>query len=155
MHANRNFQKNMQLDGSSVTAAKEDPAMSIDAPVDRGVTYELCAGIVDKNLPLPTIIRQEILEECGYDVPEENLQRITSCRNGVGTSGSVQTMFFAEVTDAMQVNSGGGNPNEGEQIEVVYVPLSRSREFVFDETKEKPAGLLFAFMWFFDKFKVQ
>lgn len=46
-----------------------------------GVTYELCAGLVDKpNLSLEEIARQEVLEECGYDVPASKLKRITSYR---------------------------------------------------------------------------
>ena len=40
---------------------------------------------------------------------------------------------------------------DGENIEPVYVPLERAREFMFDETKTKATGLLFAFMWFFDR----
>lgn len=46
-----------------------------------GVTYELCAGLVDKpDLSLEEIARQEILEECGYDVPVSKLRKITSYR---------------------------------------------------------------------------
>lgn len=50
-------------------------------PASAGVTYELCAGLVDKpNLSLEEIARQEVLEECGYDVPASKLKRITSYR---------------------------------------------------------------------------
>ena len=50
-------------------------------PASAGVTYELCAGLVDKpNLSLEEIARQEVLEECGYDVPVAKLRRITSYR---------------------------------------------------------------------------
>ncbi|CAF88749.1 unnamed protein product, partial [Tetraodon nigroviridis] len=35
-------------------------------PASAGVTYELCAGLVDKpDLSLEEIARQEVLEECG------------------------------------------------------------------------------------------
>jgi UDP-sugar diphosphatase len=34
-----------------------------------GYTYELCAGIVDKDKSLVEIAHEEILEECGYHVP--------------------------------------------------------------------------------------
>lgn len=51
-------------------------------PATAGVTYELCAGLVDKpNLTLEEIARQEVLEECGYDVPASKLKRITSYRS--------------------------------------------------------------------------
>lgn len=52
-------------------------------PAAVGVTYELCAGLVDKpDLSLEEIARQEVLEECGYDVPASKLKRITSYRSG-------------------------------------------------------------------------
>lgn len=51
-------------------------------PASAGVTYELCAGLVDKpDLSLEEIARQEVLEECGYDVPASKLKRITSYRS--------------------------------------------------------------------------
>ncbi|XP_064420848.1 uridine diphosphate glucose pyrophosphatase NUDT14 isoform X3 [Latimeria chalumnae] len=64
----------------------KDGKPSICNPVDLppasvGITYELCAGIVDKpDLSLEEIAKQEILEECGYDVPVANLKKITSYR---------------------------------------------------------------------------
>ncbi|XP_068255998.1 uridine diphosphate glucose pyrophosphatase NUDT14 isoform X2 [Nyctibius grandis] len=52
----------------------EDPL-----PAVVGVTYELCAGIVDKpDLSLEEIACGEVLEECGYRVPVTDLRRITS-----------------------------------------------------------------------------
>jgi len=48
---------------------------------DVGVTYELCAGILDKpEASIAEVAKQEVLEECGYDVPLENLELITICR---------------------------------------------------------------------------
>lgn len=50
-------------------------------PAASGVTYELCAGIVDHpELSLEEIACKEVLEECGYDVPISHLKRITSYR---------------------------------------------------------------------------
>lgn len=154
MHINRNLHKKVVNDGSSVSMTTEDSSVPITAPFSEGVTYELCAGIIDKNVSLASLMKQEILEECGYDVPVENLQEITSFRSGVGTTGALQTLFFAEVTDEMCVNKGGGNSDEGEMIEVFYLPLEKSREFMFDITKHKPAGFMFAMMWYLDKFRV-
>ena len=48
----------------------------------------------------------------------------------------------------MRVGKGGGNPEEGELIEVVEVPVSESVQFVMDKTKDRPVGMLFALMWF-------
>ena len=154
MHINKNLNKKVLNDGSSVSMATDDSSIPITAPFSEGVTYEMCAGIIDKNISPASTMKQEILEECGYDVPEEKLQEIVSFRSGVGTSGALQTFFFAEVTDEMCVSKGGGNVQEGEMIDVFYLPLEKSREFMYDDTKQKPAGFMFALMWYFDKFKV-
>ena len=49
-------------------------------PASRGITYELCAGIVDKNLPMEEIAQAEILEECGYKIPLDKLERVSTYR---------------------------------------------------------------------------
>ncbi|XP_023254297.1 uridine diphosphate glucose pyrophosphatase-like, partial [Seriola lalandi dorsalis] len=60
-------------------SASEGESSSQWPPASAGVTYELCAGLVDKpDLSLEEIARQEVLEECGYDVPASKLKRITS-----------------------------------------------------------------------------
>ena len=49
-------------------------------PGHLGLTLELCSGIHDKDVPVSTIAKGEVLEECGYDVPLENIRKITSGR---------------------------------------------------------------------------
>ncbi|WP_353661893.1 NUDIX domain-containing protein [Hydrogenimonas sp. SS33] len=112
-----------------------------------GFTYELCAGIVDKALPLVQIAKEEIEEETGYGVDAAKIEKVTSFYTSVGFAGSKQTLFYAEVDERMRVGEGGGIDDES--IEVVEVPLSKAREFMFDESIVKTPGLLFAFMWFF------
>uniref|UniRef100_A0A8C4VLW6 Nudix hydrolase 14 n=1 Tax=Gopherus evgoodei TaxID=1825980 RepID=A0A8C4VLW6_9SAUR len=72
----------------------------------------------------------------------------THDRSGVGVTGSKQTLFYAEVTDQMKTGEGGGQPEEGELIEVVEVPLQDSMKFAFDEHFPKTMGIIFSFMWF-------
>ncbi|CAL1526201.1 unnamed protein product [Lymnaea stagnalis] len=88
-------------------------------PGTLGLTIELCAGIVDKDKPVPYIAKAEVLEECGYDVPLENIKKITTCRNGVGTSGATIHLYYAEITDSMKVGPGGGIATEGEMIDII------------------------------------
>lgn len=116
----------------------------------KGYTYELCAGIVDKSCSLAQIAKEEIEEECGYDVPAEAIKKITSFYTSVGFAGSKQTLYFAKVDDSMKLHDGGGV--EFEKIEVIELPLANAREFMFDESKVKTPGLMFAFMWFFERF---
>ncbi|KAK2173596.1 hypothetical protein NP493_864g01060 [Ridgeia piscesae] len=132
----------------SLGAVESGRIDSEKAPGRLGVTYEMCAGIVDKDCSVEQIAKEEVLEECGYDVPLRHLEKITVCRSGVGTSGTLQTLFYAKVTDAMRVGEGGGNPTEGELIEVIEVPVSESLAFVMDETVETPVGLLFGITWY-------
>jgi UDP-sugar diphosphatase len=113
-----------------------------------GYTYELCAGICDKDIPLVEIAKEEILEECGYDVPASSIQRLTAFYTAVGFAGGHQTCFYTEVDDSMKVSEGGGI--EHEEIEVVEISLHEAKTFIFDETKAKTPGLMFSFMWFFD-----
>nr|CAD7405877.1 unnamed protein product [Timema poppensis] len=177
-------------------------------PSKLGITIELCAGIVDKELPLEEIASIEILEECGYDVPASKLETITTYRqvllgteevnphlrggrvenhlgkttpsspnrdsnldlpvlssrvqhdkrvsqlrhrggSGIGTSGDKQTMFYVEVTDQMKIGSGGGNPKEGELIEVVEMSISEATSYMAQDEVKSPGGFMFALMWFF------
>jgi UDP-sugar diphosphatase len=113
-----------------------------------GMTIELCAGIVDKDLSLAQIAKEEVEEECGYAVPVECLQKITSFYSAVGFAGSKQTMYYVEVDDKMRVSDGGGI--EGEEIEVLSVNIEEAKALIYNESVAKSSGLLFAFMWFFD-----
>ena len=116
---------------------------------DHGMTIELCAGIVDKELSLVEIAKEEVEEECGYDIPLSNIQKITSFHTSVGFAGSKQTLYFAEVEEGMKVSEGGGVDHE--QIEVVYLPMDEAKKFLYDESIAKTPGLMFAFMWWFER----
>jgi len=116
---------------------------------DDGMTIELCAGIVDKDLTLQEIAYEEIEEECGYRVPLESVERITAFYTSVGFAGSLQTLYYTEVDDDMKVSKGGGVDNE--MIEVIEMSLAEAKAFIYDESIAKTPGLMFAFMWFFEQ----
>ncbi len=116
---------------------------------ENGMTVELCAGIVDKESSLKQIAKEEIEEECGYDVPLENIERVTAFHTSVGFAGSKQTLYYTEVDESMKVSEGGGIDHE--EIEVVYLPLSEAKALIYDENIAKTPGLMFAFMWYFDR----
>ena len=109
-------------------------------------SYELCAGIVDKDTSLEEIAKEEVVEETGYEA--KSLQKITTFFTSVGFAGSRQTLFYAEVEE--KVGEGGGI--EDEEIEVVHLPIGEAREFMYDESKAKTPGLLFAFCWWFERY---
>ncbi|XP_076443074.1 uridine diphosphate glucose pyrophosphatase NUDT14-like isoform X1 [Babylonia areolata] len=134
------------------THKDEDGVERVDTdkfPGSMGLCLELCAGILDKSHSAQETAQLELMEECGYKVPLDSIQKITTFRGGVGSSGSLQTLFYAEVTDAMQVGKGGGLAEEGEMIEVVHMSVEEGQKLIFDETVNRPSGLLFGLMWFF------
>ncbi len=51
----------------------------------------------------------------------------------------------------MKIHEGGGIHDE--QIELMYLPVEKYKEFTYDESKAKTPGLMFAFMWFMEKYK--
>lgn len=137
---------------ASATIEERDGVQMIDTskfPGHLGLSLELCAGIMDKDVPPSTIAKGEILEECGYDVPLEKITKITSARGGVGTTGSLVHLFYAEVTDDMKTGPGGGLASEGEMIDVVEMSIEEGRYMMFNETCNRAHLLIFAVYWFF------
>ncbi len=112
-------------------------------------TYELCAGIIDKECSLVQIALEEIDEECGYRVEPERIEKITSFFTNVGVSGAKQHLYYCEVDASDKAHEGGGIHQE--MIELEYLPLREAKGFVYDESKAKTPGLMFAFYWFFEK----
>ncbi|MBE0514207.1 NUDIX hydrolase [Sulfurimonas sp.] len=135
-------------DRDAFVLVKQLRATVLNKNPDNGIMYELCAGIVDKNKSLVEIAREEVLEECGYDIPAESLTKISSFYTSVGISGTFQTLYYALCDDSMKVNEGGGLDEE--DIEVVYVPTKEAKEFMFNESCQKTTGVMMAFYWFFD-----
>jgi len=111
-------------------------------------TYELCAGIIDKNISLAQIVQEEIDEECGYKVELDDISKISSFFTNVGVSGAKQHLYFATIDETMKVHEGGGINDE--QIELEFIALEESKQFIFDENKAKTPGLIFAFYWFYE-----
>lgn len=114
-----------------------------------GMTVELCAGIIDKQLSWEQIAQEEIEEECGYKVPLAEIEKITSFHTSVGFAGSKQALYYVEVDASMKVSEGGGVDDE--QIEVLYLSTQEAEAFIYDETVAKTPGIMFAFMWWFGK----
>jgi UDP-sugar diphosphatase len=105
---------------------------------DLAIRYELCGGRADKNISIEEIAKEEVLEELGYRV--KKLEKITTL-----VTVSKMHLFYAEVDEEDRVNSGGGV--DYEDISVVYLPVSKAKEFMFDQSKPKRPGLMFCFCW--------
>ncbi|WP_323658408.1 NUDIX domain-containing protein [Aliarcobacter butzleri] len=109
-------------------------------------TYELCAGLVDKEKSLEEIAIEEIDEECGYEVNKKDIQKVTSFFTNVGISGAKQHLYFAKIDESIKIHDGGGVNDE--QIELYFLPINSIDEFIFDESKAKTPGLIFSLYWF-------
>lgn len=112
-------------------------------------TYELCAGIMDKNkTPKQTAI-EEVYEETGY--LQDNLEFVNCGYSGLGHGVSKQDFFFAKIDESMKIGKGGGV--DGEDIELFLLPKNRALDFIFNNEYIKSSGLMFMILWYFRHFK--
>lgn len=91
---------------------KQIPFDALKKPIDLkkyppslGITLELCSGIVDKDKSLEEIAKEEVLEECGYDVPVDSFEKIHHF-NAYKAVSNVTTIFYCEVNNDMKVSKG-------------------------------------------------
>ncbi len=61
-------------------------------------------------------------------------------------TGQKMTLFFASVDDSMKVSEGGGVDTE--MIELFYLPIDSTKQFLLDEQKPKPSSLSYALSWY-------
>lgn len=109
-----------------------------------GVVYEACAGIIDKDISIDEIAREEILEELGYDIPISDITFFKQIKSSVGSAGRTSHLYFAEVKEQYKVNEGGGI--HGEDIEVVRIPYNEVDEFIVNYTIHTDAVTLLLIM---------
>ncbi|VDM95934.1 unnamed protein product, partial [Onchocerca ochengi] len=117
-------------------------------PISMGETIELCAGLVDKpNVSKRKHMQEEILEECGYNVNEAEIQSIKTFVTGVGTSGALQELFYAEIDETMKVSEGGGV--DSEKINKIFMTIPEAQKYCDQKEVPSSSGMLYGLMWFF------
>ncbi|GAQ82359.1 hypothetical protein KFL_001090080 [Klebsormidium nitens] len=137
----RQFRPAVYVSETKRVQLEEGPTATL--PLTGAFTYELCAGIVDKpGLKLEEIAKEEIREECGYDIPLQSIRKLTSWLSAVGISGARQTCYYAEIDESMRAGRGGGNLVEGEEIDVVALPVDQIDKFIMDESIPKSTGVI-------------
>ncbi|EHE0558729.1 NUDIX domain-containing protein [Campylobacter upsaliensis] len=107
-----------------------------------GYTIELCSGLVDKNLSLEEIAREECVEELGF-LPK-SLEKIGDYYTGFGSGVSKQSFYYAEIDEEDKIAQGGGV--DGEQIEAIYVKVCEYESFIKEQIRTPL--LDFAYLWF-------
>ncbi len=88
---------------------------------------EACAGLLDDNDP-ETCIRLETEQELGYTLGA--VRKIYDIYMSPGSVTERLSFFVAEYSPDDRVSDGGGDPNEGEDIEVLEMPLGDAMALV-------------------------
>lgn len=98
--------------------ANGDPALLIEA----------CAGMVEKGDNPAGTVSKELEQETGCRV--RNLRKVFELYMSPGASAEKLHLFTAEYSQADHVGKGGGLREEGEEIEVLELPLSQARDMI-------------------------
>ncbi|CAN7426173.1 NUDIX domain-containing protein [Acidovorax sp. LjRoot74] len=88
-----------------------------------GLLIETCAGLLDGDDP-ETCIRREAEEETGYRVRQP--RKVFEAYMSPGSVTEKLHFFIAEYDPADHIRSGGGLEGEGEDIEVIEMPLAEA-----------------------------
>ena len=92
-----------------------------------GWMIEVPAGLLDGDHPAEAIAR-EAMEETGYRV--ENAEYLFDAYMSPGTLTERVSFFAAEIDLGKRVGAGGGLAEEGEDIEVLDLPLSKAFDMI-------------------------
>jgi nudix-type nucleoside diphosphatase (YffH/AdpP family) len=90
---------------------------------------EAAAGLLDDASP-ETRIRAEVEEETGYRLGE--IRKVFEAFMSPGSVTERLHFFVAEYQPDMRVGSGGGNPDEGEDIEVIELSIDEALAMIAD-----------------------
>lgn len=88
---------------------------------------EACAGLLDGDAP-DIGIRREAEEELGYRL--HDVQHIFTAFTSPGSMTERLVFFVARYAPADRIGAGGGAADEGEDIEVLEMPLAAAWEMV-------------------------
>jgi GDP-mannose pyrophosphatase NudK len=92
-----------------------------------GLLIEACAGLLDGEDPL-SCIRREAEEETGYTVRAP--RKLFEVYMSPGSVTEKLHFFVAEYVDSDRATAGGGDTAEGEDIEVLEVPLASALQMI-------------------------
>jgi GDP-mannose pyrophosphatase NudK len=89
-----------------------------------GMLWEACAGMVEKGEEPEATMKREIREEMGYEITA--LQKIYEVYSSPGSLKELLILFVGEYNPDQKASEGGGLKEEGEDIEVVEMPLQEA-----------------------------
>ena len=92
-----------------------------------GMLIETCAGLLDRDDPI-TCIRKETEEETGYRIKE--VRKVFEAFMSPGSVTERLYFFVGEYFDDDKLTSGGGLEAEGEEIEVLELPIDEAMAMI-------------------------
>ncbi len=92
-----------------------------------GMLIEACAGKLDANDP-ETAIRKEAEEELGFRL--KAVRKVYECYMSPGSVSERLSLFLSTYSPADRISAGGGALSEGEDIEVLEMPLGEAAAMV-------------------------
>lgn len=94
-----------------------------------GLLTEVCAGKIDDLSADETIVK-EIREETGYEISD--VKHIMSVFPSPGSFTERLELYVAEYSPEQKAEAGGGLEEEGEDIEVMEIPLDQALAMIKD-----------------------
>ena len=110
-----------------LTAQFRMPAFVSNHP--DGMLLEAPAGLLDEDNP-EDAIRREAEEETGYRI--KDARKLFAAYMSPGSVTEQIHFFAAEYADADKVGAGGGHAHEGEDIDVLEVPVEEALAMIED-----------------------
>jgi GDP-mannose pyrophosphatase NudK len=92
-----------------------------------GMLVEVCAGIMDEEAP-EACIQREAEEETGFHI--RNARKVFEAYMSPGSVTEKLFFFVAEYECEHKMSPGGGDEKEGEDIEVLELPIQEAFEMI-------------------------
>jgi ADP-ribose pyrophosphatase len=112
---------------------------------DGGWMTEIVAGMIDPHDGPENAARREVMEETGYEIGE--LEHIHTFYPSPGGCSEKCFVYAAVINESMRKGSGGGHPDEGEDIEVLKVKSDEALAMM-DRGEIMDGKSLVALLWF-------
>lgn len=94
-----------------------------------GMLIEAAAGLLD-NIAPDQRIRAEVEEETGYRITR--LRKVFEAYMSPGSVTEKLYFYLGEYDESMRINQGGGVESEGEDLEVLEMPLTEALQMIHD-----------------------